>query len=75
MHPSISPDGLYIAYSAGGNIRVSPLNGVVSFPMTIDKDMTDAHPDWSSPTEIIFQRKKNGTDKREIWCVQVQDLP
>lgn len=77
MNPSLSPNGDYIAFSANGEIWISPLNGVVATQLTrtLGTNLTDNFPDWASDTEIVFQRRQDGSLHWEIWTVQVQEFP
>ncbi|MEE2709686.1 MAG: hypothetical protein VYA69_08820 [Gemmatimonadota bacterium] len=71
-HPSISPDGQFVAFSSQDDIWLSPIGGVVAWRVTLGNTI-DGYPDWATNNEIVFQRKNTGGAKWQLWAVQRPD--
>ena len=70
-HPAFSPiSSARIAFSASGDLWVVSTAGDELLQLT-DDDWENDYPDWSSPTEIIFQRQPSSDAPWEIWSLQV----
>jgi TolB protein len=74
FNPAWSPDGQYIAFSAGGEIYVMAANGSAPVQLTFN-DVTDDYPSWSpDSTQIVFASSNGifvmnvsgGSDQRQL---------
>ncbi|MBI4552622.1 MAG: PD40 domain-containing protein [Candidatus Latescibacteria bacterium] len=69
-HPSFSPSGARVAFSALGNLWVKSLAGVSALQLTYD-DAEDDFPGWATETTIVFQRRPTPNSPWELWTVEV----
>ncbi|MBT5872373.1 MAG: hypothetical protein HOH43_03050 [Candidatus Latescibacteria bacterium] len=69
IHPSVSPDGEFMAFASRDDLWITPKSGVAAWRLTIGSDI-DAFPDWASDEEIVFQRKSSIGAPWQLWTVE-----
>lgn len=69
-HPSFSLSGAKIAFSSGGDLWFISINGGAPTQLTSGTE-EDNFPDWSSESEIVFQRRLTDTSPWELWSIRI----
>ena len=72
IHPAISPEGRFVAFSSQDDIWIAPIGGTVAWRVTLGSAI-DENPDWATEDEIVFQRKETSGSRWQLWTVQRPD--
>ena len=73
VHPAMTISGSKVAFISGCDLWVVPRSGLGAVQLTSGSE-EDAFPDWTSETEIVFQRRLTPEAEWEIWTLDVPDL-